>query len=344
MIYINGKFINQKITGVQRFANEISKLLISNFGNYKIIIPKNIKINMTDYPFEKVEYFGHGNLNHWEQIQLPLFLKMNNSPLLLTFTGLGPIFYKNKIITIHDLSFWEHPEWFSKKYAFAYRFFTPISLKNSIKLFTVSEYSKQTITKELKCTRSDIEVIYNAVNEYICEDRNIKKVKYILAVGSIDPRKNLDRLISSFQKWNNHDYELIIIGGHQKSFPKINLSTKANVKFLGYVSEELLHKYYSESEIFIYPSLYEGFGIPPLEAMAHGTPVIASNITSLPEACGEAALYIDPYSEESIINAFELLSKNSRLQKELIIKGFENLKRFSWSKSALKINEIIKNL
>ena len=98
---------------------------------------------------------------------------------------------------------------------------------------------------------------------------------------------------------------------------------------------------FDSADIFVFPSLYEGFGIPPLEAMQHGTPVICSNTTSLPEVCGDAAYYINPCSEESIFNALVTLDSNTKLKNDLIKKGFENLKRFSWEKSAFRINEIV---
>ncbi|MGZ2369848.1 glycosyltransferase family 4 protein [Ancylomarina sp. YFZ004] len=343
MVYINGKFLRQEMTGVQRFALEISKSLIRNFDNYKIIVPEGTKVNPMDYPQDKIVYHGKGNLNLWEQFHLLGFLKGMNNPLLLTFTGLGPLFYKNKITTVHDLSFLEHPEWFSRKYALAYKLLTPISLRNSLKTITVSEYSKSIIIKNLKKQEAEIEVIPNAVNTCTCE-QNINKQKIILAVGSLDPRKNLERLISAFSRWDNDEYQLVIVGGQQKSFSKMNFATNNRVKFMGYVSEQDLHNYYSKSEIFIYPSLYEGFGIPPLEAMAHGTPVIVSRCTSLPDVCRDAAFYIDPYSEESILEGLESLVNSQSLRDDLIKKGYKNIKRFSWRLSAQKLNEIVSKI
>lgn len=342
MIYINGRFLKQQVTGVQRFAIELSSLLIRD-SRYKIIAPKKTKL-IEPFNTENTILIGPENLNAWEQFFLPLFLIKKNNPLLVNFTGLGPVFYKNKIVTIHDLSFMENPKWFSKKYAFIYKILTPISANNSRLVLTVSNHSKIVISNKLKINNSKIEVIYNAVNTTLLKESIIKKKRYVLAVGTLDPRKNIERLINAFIKWNNNDYKLIIIGGNQKQFNKTNYSINKNIKILGYVSENDLSEFYQSAEMFIYPSLYEGFGIPPLEAMIHGIPVIASSTTSLPEVCGEAAFYINPYSEESIINAFKILSKNKNLQNELILKGFVNLKRFSWEKSAQKVIEITQRI
>lgn len=343
-IYINGKFLKQRITGVQRFAYEITKILLKNFKNYYIVVPKNCHFDKIEFPKEQIIFIGSGNINYWEQVCLPYFLKEQKNPLLLCLTGLGPFFYKNKILTIHDLSFWEHPDWFSYKYFIPYRLLTPISAKYSLKILTVSNFSKKVIVEKLKKKDYEIDVVYNGVNNCKCFIKSQEKKKYILSVGSVEPRKNIERLIRSFVKWNNSEYQLLIIGGNHKSFRKVNAIASDNIKFLGYVSEEALHAYYSEAELFVYPSLYEGFGIPPLEAMIHGTPVITSNTTSLPEVCSDSVIYVDPKSEDSFINAFEQLAKNKKLQNELILKGFENVKRFSWHKSALKVNQIINKI
>ena len=234
------------------------------------------------------------------------------------------------------------PNGFLKKYYWFYKIFTPISARNSKKIITVSEYSKNRIIENLHQNESDIEVVYNAVthNTITVPD----KQKYILSVGSLDPRKNLKRLINSFKTWNQPEYELLLIGGRQNSFANLKLSADNRIRFLGYLSDDELHQYYLNAEIFIYPSLYEGFGIPPLEAMACGTPVIASNTTGIPEASGEAAYYVDPYSEESMVAALDLLANNENLRSELILKGFKNIKRFSWAESAIKINDVAMKL
>lgn len=341
MIYINGRFLSQSITGVQRFAKELTVELLNKSDDYKLLALPGTKL-VPPFNQDNTIIIGPANSQIWEQVYLPYFLNKQNNPLLINFTGLGPVFYENKILTIHDLSFWEHPEWFSKKYYWFYRIFTPISVRNSKKIITVSEYSKNRITKYLHQNETDIEVVYNAVNydTIVVHD----KQKYILSVGSLDPRKNIERLINSFKKWNHPDYELLIIGGRQNSFANLNLSSDNKIKFLGYLSDDELHQYYLNAEIFIFPSLHEGFGIPPLEAMACGTPVIASNTTSIPEACGDAAYYIDPNSEESMVAALDVLANNENLRSELIRKGFRNIKRFSWAESAIKINDVAKKL
>jgi glycosyltransferase involved in cell wall biosynthesis len=345
MICINGKFLTQQLTGVQRFALQITRSLIHGRDDIKILVPKNSSIKIQNKEIQqRIVPVGRGNPFLWEQIALPYYLQSNGSPLLLNFTGLGPVIYKNKITTIHDLSFWEHPDWFSKKYEFIYRLLTPISSKNSLKLLTVSHYSKKIIESKLHINEENIEVIYNAVDKCTCDPNLAKRRKYILAVGSIDPRKNLDRLIKAFILWNRKDYKLVIIGGQQKSFSNLNLPENENIIYTGYVSDAQLHQYYTESSVFVYPSLYEGFGIPPLEAMVHGTPVIASNKTSLPEACGNAAFYIDPNSIDNIVDALEKVTTDTDLYQELITKGYENIKRFSWAESAKKVNDIISKI
>jgi Glycosyltransferase len=342
MIYINGKYLAQSITGVQRFAREITAELIKRNDNFTVIAPSGTKLC---HPFcsNNTVLAGPANPLLWEQYFLPSFLKKVKNPLLINFTGLGPVFYKNKVITIHDLSFWEHPEWFSKQYYLFYRILTPISARNSRNIITVSETSKHKIIDKLKVVAGQVAVVYNAANKR--NPTGLSKTKSIIAVGSMDPRKNLNRLIKSFIKWNNSDYELFLIGGKQDSFQQDKEFPFSNqIKFLGYIPDKELFEYYERAEFFIYPTLYEGFGIPPLEAMSVGTPVIASDIPSLRESCGDSALLVDPYSEESIIHAIDALSKDETMRRKLVQKGYDNLQRFSWELSADKIVHLIKEL
>ncbi len=341
MYFINGRFLAQQTTGVQRFATEITLHLLKTSRSYKVIVPTGTNISI-GFPKDQLIEAGPTNPYFWEQFFLPKYLKKLNSPLLLNFTGLGPVFYKNKIITIHDLSFWEHPEWFSSRYYWFYRLLTPVSVRNSQKILTVSECSKNIISKLLNIRKEKIEVIYNAVNSY--QKKGYPKSKFILTVGSIDPRKNINRLIKAFHKWDNPDFKLILVGGKQQSFQRSNIQSSEKVILTGYISDTELFEYYERAEIFIYPSLYEGFGIPALEAMSVGTPVIASDIPVLKESCGEAAYYIDPYSEDSIANALDRLSKDDVLKKHLSSKGLENIQKFSWVASSKKINQAVEEL
>jgi glycosyltransferase involved in cell wall biosynthesis len=332
------------MTGVQRFSYNLTLELINNFAEYRLIIPQNSAIFNLKVSKEKIIKCGKKDGFFWEQIELPFFLKKNGNPLLISFSGLGPINYKNKISTIHDLSFIDNPKWFKLSYYILYRIFTPIIIRQSKKILTVSNFSKDEIISKFYYAKNKTEVIYNAVHSKLQDFSLTEKKKIILSVGSLDPRKNLRVLVDSFLKWNNYEYRLYILGGGNKSFSKLNLPKHERVIYLGYVKDDELEKYYLKSEIFIYPSLYEGFGLPPIEAMSYGIPVIVSDRTSLPEVCADAAYYINPSSTSSIIKALNDLVTNKELQRDLVNRGFKNLDRFSWVKSAKIVDEIVKKL
>lgn len=347
-VYINARFLTQKTSGVQRFAIELCKRLNSINSNIVFLSPPNI-FNKELALELNVKIIGKLSSHLWEQIELPLYLKSKGNPLLINFCNTAPIFYKNKIVTLHDIIFRLHPEWFSRLFSIWYNFLIPLITKKSKKILTVSNHAKKDINEHLYVSFDKIEVIYNSV----CDDfkidipfKNIKK-KYILSVSSLDPRKNFEKLILAYLNLGETEYDLVIVGSESKSFPKHELfnTIKSNtkIKFTGYITDKELVKYYKEASLFVYPSLYEGFGIPPLEAMACGTPVLVSNNSSLPEVCGHAAIYIDAENVENITMNIKNLLNNTILQSELIEKGFVRVNEFSWDESVAKLNQIIKS-
>ena len=336
-IYINARFLTQKTTGVQRFAIEISKILIKLNSDIKFIAPKNIISNELAIELG-VETFGRFTGHLWEQIELPLFLKSKGNPLFINFCNTAPLFYNNQIVTIHDLAFIINPKWFSKKFALVYNFLIPRIANRAKHIITVSNSSKNEISELLNQPLNKISVVYNGItfkkSEEIIQTNN---EKYFLTVSSIDPRKNLKKLIEAFTIWNNNDIKLFIVGGTSNNFNDQSWNyDESKIKFLGYVTDEELNSYYRNAQCFVYPSLYEGFGLPPLEAMAFGTNVIVSDIPSVREVCQENALaYFNPNSIESIIEALDFALENKITVKPI------DYEEFSWSNSAKKIQDLI---
>lgn len=351
IIYINGRFLSNKMDGISRFSLEICKQLKRFDLNFKIVIPKWV-VYENNEGFEIVR-FGNLKSHFWEQIDLLRFLKSKENPLLLNLSGLGPLFYKNQIITIHDLSFYENSKWFSKWYTFFYGTATPIIAKNALKIITVSDFSKSEIIKYLKIDQEKIEVVHNAVaNNFNNSFENfqitstiysISKHKYILAVSSIDPRKNLQLLIDSFEELKLEDYKLVLVGNKSSHFNVKLISNSHNIIFTGFVSDSDLSHLYKKCEFFIYPSLYEGFGIPPLEAMKNGCAVIVSDIPSLKEVCFDAVLYVNPNDSDSIKNGMMKIITDSILKEKLKLKGSIRSEFFKWEKSGNKVYDLIKN-
>lgn len=344
-IYINGRFLLSPQTGVERFAYEICKALTAIGVNFQLICPKKGQINKS-YNIDSFHIirFGMGQSHLWEQLVLPLYFIGKSNYVVMSFTGLGSILIPNKIMTIHDLSFLENPKWFSKAYYYYYKIMTPLAAKTSNRIITVSYFSKKEILKFYPFIPDHkISVAYNAINDSFTTEHHMKgkKQPYFLAVSSMDPRKNFQRLIKVFEKMK--DCRLYIVGGSNKIYGNSHNSTNnPNIQLLGRVSDKTLIDLYKNAEAFIYPSLYEGFGIPPLEAMALGCPVLASDIPVLHEVCDDAALYFNPLEENDIQKAIASFhGSNDKDKEKLIEKGYKNIKRFSWIKSAQKIKEIV---
>lgn len=347
MIYVNGRFLLQNMTGVNRFAYELCKVWVQKGVSFTLCCPPGSIKECYDVSRFNIVVCGWGKSHVWEQLSLPLwFSKVKGEKVLVSFTSLGPLLTRKKIITIHDLAFMANPEWYSRPYRLWYRLMTPLCAATSMRILTVSEFSKSEIMRRLSIDGRKINVIYNAVSSqfYVptnrCKNtREITGEKYILAVSSIDPRKNFSTLLKAFTQIKDKELKLYIVGG-QANIYSTSIKELCNniptdrIKWLGRVTDSELKEYYANAHAFIYPSIYEGFGIPPLEAMACGTPTIVSDIPPLQEVCGEASLYVSPLDVEDIAKKIALLVSDTELREKLRMAGYIRQKQFSWENSA----------
>lgn len=347
-IFVNSRFLTQKITGSQRFAIEISKQIKKlSPDRFVFIAPRNV-IHKELAKELDVKIAGINTGHIWEQIDLPLYLKKQGYPLILNLVNTAPLFYKNKMVTIMDLS-WKHfPDAIFKRFYMWYKFLIPKILKSSKFVFTLSDFSKNDLKTQFNIEGSKIEIISCAISENF-KYLNLKREKVILSVASLQPYKNLTGLIKAFILLKEHnkllDFKLVLVGGYNKKvFAKTNVfelsKNRNDITFTGYLSDEDLVQYYNKSSLFVFPSFFEGFGIPPLEAMSCGCPCVVSNAASLPEVCGDAAYYVNPYSIEDIARGIEKVLTDENLRHNLIEKGFENVKRFSWENSAKQMIKV----
>ena len=259
------------------------------------------------------------------------------------------------VLTVHDLTYVLYPKTLKWDNKIIFPLFFRKSLKKAGEIIAVSESTANEIRKFIPEINNKISIIYEGISgrfklidkyeakKYISKEFNISQ-KYILTVLTLEPRKNLNNLLKAFliliRDNPRLDYQLLIAGGSgwrnsniYKTYQELNLNSK-QVKFLGYVHSDDLIELYSGAEIFVFSSLYEGFGLPPLEAMACGTPVVASDIPVFREILGDAALLVDPFAPEKIANAIYRVLTDNALAKNLMQKGIERIKLFSWETTA----------
>lgn len=349
LIYVNAKFLCEKPTGIGRFAIELSKILKNLNSEIVFVSPVNI---VNQEIAKELEVITIGNLKGalWEQIELPLFLRKKNNPILINFTSTAPLFYKNQINTIHDISSIKHPEWYSRKTALYYKIILPYVSKNCKKIITVSNYVKKDLIEIYKVEPYKIDVIYNAVSEIFYRKSNFTPQikKYILCVGSIDPRKNLQTVVNAFNIIKNNDISLVLIGHKHKAFAKHSIKITSEIAdkvfFTGYIKDEELAGYYQNAEAFIFSSFEEGFGIPPIEAMASGCVTLVSNASCMPEICEDAAIYFNPHSEKELATKLETILSNDSDLDEMKLKSQNFTKKYSWTKSGQELYNIILKL
>lgn len=344
VIYINGRFLSNPMTGINRFAYELCKAS-SRLFEFTIIAPNGRVLPEYDIRGLNIIEYGRLKSHLWEQISLPLFLSTKKNYILLNFSGLGPLLNKSKITTIHDVSFLHNPDWFSKGYYLFYKILTPLIIKTSRAILTVSEFSKSEILKYYDVTPEKIHVVYNAVTKALENSTSDnQKEKYILTVGSLDPRKNFKTLIRAFSDERLKHLELRIVGGTNRVFGELgyDMQNSPNIKFLGRISDEELRNQYRNAHLFILASLYEGFGIPPLEALGNGCPIALSDIPVFHEIFEDAAVYFNPTDVDDIIGAI-LKSYNNSMSPSVDTPN-KVLKKFSWNRSAKKIQSILNTI
>lgn len=323
---------------------------IDKKNTYEIYLPQSPTSDMPKVT-ENWKYKVIPTRKMWTLTSLSFELLKNRSSLDVFFTPTHylPLFApKKSIVSILDVSYILFPNLFKKRDLIQLRKWTNFSAKKSMKILTISQSSKNDIIKEYRVGPNKVEVIYPGINTDLASNKDLSmedleksfgiKNKFILFVGTLQPRKNIERLIEAFSKLET-DVNLVIVGRRGWQYEEIlNAPQKYNVKdrvlFLQNVGDEQLPSLYKNAQFFILPSLYEGFGIPVLEAMNYGCPVIVSNVSSLPEVGGDAALYVDPSSSEDIAKKMQKLLDDGNLRKDLIQKGKKQVEKFSWEKSA----------
>ena len=270
--------------------------------------------------------------------------------------NIGPLLpAPNAVVTVHDLSFLRHPEWFRFERASYYRLAVGRGVRHATRVIAVSQATASDLVEILRVSPDRIDVIPNGVDECFqptgdeehaaVRQRYGLPPRFFLYLGTLEPRKNLVRLILAYEQIAaSCPIDLVLAGRNGwKTGPIHAQATRsayaARIHFPGFVRRDDLPAMMGAADAFVYPSLFEGFGIPVTEAMACGTPVLTSNTSSLPEVAGEAALLVDPYDIDAIAKAMQRLAEDERLRGELTVRGNERAARFTWRETARRTLE-----
>ncbi len=291
----------------------------------------------------------------WMQFKLPQIIRRSQPDLCHFTNNTAPLNHVVPyIITIHDVSLFLHSQFHPRSRLIALRWLLPTVARRAGHVLTVTEFARRDIIKTLNLPPERVSVVHEAAATHFqpLHDRQQQEElrgryalpeTFILYVGTIEPRKNLHRLLKAMTVvWREHpDCPLVLAGpvgwmmdGVLEKEMESAGDARDNIRFLGYVPDEDLPGLYSLATIFAFPSLYEGFGLPPLEAMSCGTPVLTSQQSAMAEVCGDAACLVDPYDEEAIADGLMTLLNNPAQREMFVWRGFERARQFSWQRAA----------
>lgn len=356
-IGINGRFLAAKRTGVQRAAyNLIRSLVAIDRVNEYVLFTTSDQINNPDWNYPNVKIVmsrireGESLRNYfWEQFTLPRLARRYNVDVLHSPANLGPLFYRGRsVVHIHDLCFIVNPQWYSFTFRTVYNFLVPRLAKRAAKVITNSNNSRNDLLQFCDLSAERVAQVYWAVDELFLNQSQKPETKpkldvddYILYVGSLEPRKNIGNLLEAYQSLRqahpNLKTKLVLIGGESPVFAEVRLKVKnfkEDVLFKGFVNDDQLRDYYRGARLFVYPSFYEGFGLPPLEAMASGIPVVTTMTSSIPEVVGDAALMVNPHDANQLADTIYRAMVDEPLRQQLVARGFKQVAKFTWQRVA----------
>lgn len=353
--------------GIGRYSYELSKslYLIMPKGEFKIVIREE---DCEEFNFAAsedlviVKNIKSGKMrNLYEQFQLPKYINQKWPEAIVHYPdSMAPIFSKNKvIITIHDLAFKSLKNVFTFKTKVWKNIITKGSVKKANKIIAITKFTRMEIDKHYgEKISQKTNIILNGFNNFSNEQINLLEVRdsikvlaesnYILTVSTISPRKNIDRLIKAFTKINDNEMKLVISGAYGWMYDEVleianNSKCRDKIIFTNKINDEELKFLYRNTKFFVYPSLYEGFGLPPLEAMSYGKAVTVSNRSSLPEVVEDNAVLFNPEDEIQIIESLNKLL-NTKVRKDYELRALDQVKKFSWEKCANEVLEVYKNM
>lgn len=353
---INGRFLGRPATGVDRFAYEtvraIDQLLAERDPivaglHAELFVPASLRGLKNPFVHIPLRERGSGAGMRWEQVSLP---QAASGSLLLNLCNSGPLFCRRQVTVLHDAAPVRVPQSYSRAFAAWYRVMAPRVGSVAQRILTVSEFSRQELADAYRIPARKIGVVPESgehmlrmpVSDIAPRWGEFRR-PYVLAVGSLNYHKNFQLVVDAAKQLRDAPFDLVVVGGCD---PRVygdaqQRALGASVRHLGYVSDAELSALYRGAACFVYPSRYEGFGLPPVEALALGCPVIASRLPSIAEACGDAVLYVSPDDPHELADLLARVTADDALRNRLRAKGHARTAQLTWRATAVKLLEEI---
>ncbi|MBU0647639.1 glycosyltransferase family 4 protein [Patescibacteria group bacterium] len=356
-IIIDARFIAGG-DGLARYTYKLLEYLlkIDQENDYKILVYKQdvgmIDFDYGNYVVEGVDFVHYSMAEQWGMLN---YLN-KQKPDLVHFSNFNhPIMYRGKFITtVHDITLLFYPGNVRRKFIaqYGYKVAMQSAMKNSTKVIAVTDYTKREILKYFGGKDENVEIIYEAINDKFVRENNQNKIDivkkkykvnkpYFLYLGQWRVHKNLVNLVNAFDlvKSEGLDMQLVIIGKEDRRYPEVRERIavsphRDDIIITGWIEDDEVPALFTGANSFVFPSLYEGFGFTPLEAMQSGVPVVSSNASCLPEVLGDAVVYFDPLNIDDMKKAMQKIAKDEDLRKELVKKGYGQVGKYSWDKMA----------
>ncbi|MEG3663272.1 glycosyltransferase family 1 protein [Celeribacter halophilus] len=345
-LLLNGRFLTRQLTGVDRVATELSVAIMAMLEKQKVsmALPAQPILNKVTRPKALLRLDIHPTFRlrgyAWEQLALSV---ASPESWLLSLCNLGPIFRSQQVIMIHDAQVFSQPEVYSNVFRWVYHAILPRVARRARVVLTVSDFSRRELESFGVIPSGKAVVVHNGVDhmakieadsEALCR-YGLQVNRYFLAIGSLAAHKNLPMLIAAARSRQDASLPLIVAGGgNSQVFRDQGLTEEQGIRFLGRVTDEELKALYEGARALVFPSKTEGFGLPALEAMFCGCPVIATTGGAVPEVCGDAAIYADPEEPDEWVAAMEKLAVDTSLCNDLSRRGSVRAAGFTWERAA----------
>ncbi|MFO7609158.1 MAG: glycosyltransferase family 1 protein [Candidatus Krumholzibacteriia bacterium] len=347
---INGRFLGQSVTGVQRFGHETLRAAVEHgilsSAQDRIFVPEGTLDGAAEYGGLPVHAIGAHQGHRWEQFDLA---RACGDEVLLNFCNTGPVWRRKQLVVLHDAAVAANP----RNYTFAFRAWYQVMIRaygrRAAKIGTVSKNSAGEISRYFGIPAGKIEVIpesgehilRHAPDYSLHEEFGLEQDGYFLAVSSLAPNKNFLRVLEAVARLPDLPFKFVIVGKRNDRIFKAvsDLDVKGAIE-AGFVTDAQIRALYERAACFVFPSIYEGFGLPPLEAMNCGSPVLASRSSSMPEVCGDAAAYCDPLDVDDIAKQLGAILQSTARREEMRASGRAHAAKWTWEKAARRLQEI----